>query len=436
MNVRKLALELLLTINYRQGFSTELIRENSYKLDSSRDESFLRELVYGVIENQIYLDHMIKKASKVPLKKIQPEILEILRMGVFQLLFLGTPGHAAINESVKLSKKYAFRGIDRFVNGVLRAVDRNRDEFSVVEETEPLLRLSTTYSHPRELVAYFVDYLGIEGTEALLKENNRKAPMTVRVNTLKTTREKLMARLKDEGFDVLKSTIAVDGIIVNNPVRLTASGAFIDGECIIQDTGSIFVGEILDPEPGTAVLDLCAAPGGKTTHLAQLMEDCGSLVANDVIAGKLRLIEENCARLGITSVTTHQGDGLILQNEWVGAFDCVLLDAPCTGLGLIRRKPEIRYRIDREGIEAQAKKQKQLLEIALSYVKPGGYLVYSTCSIGPVENKMVREWFLDHHDNVAPVMIQGKPFIELFPHVDGTDGFFMCKFSVSGSEKS
>lgn len=423
MNPREAAVRVLEKVNNDHGYSTEILKDSKFIYQDERDGKLLRELVYGVLENRNFLDYIISINSNTKLRKLNPLILEILRMGTYQLIFLRIPSHAAINESVKLCKKLGQYRLTGFVNGVLRSIDRKEYDLDQMD-----LAPEIKYSHSKEIIDYFFENYDEEFVFSLLKANNTPAPMYVRVNTLKTTRNQLMTVLDNRGIICERIEDVPDGLKIVNPVNITKTTEFEEGYFFIQDIGSMMVAHVSQPKAGTRVLDLCAAPGSKTTHIAQLMENTGQIIANDVAKEKLHKILENCSRLGISNVKTTNYDGNVFIEEWKEVFDSVIVDAPCSGLGLIRKKPEIRWNRTRRDIDLLAKLQIEILKNAYKYLKKGGSLVYSTCTLGKKENQEVKEAFENEHRDMIPVEVSGKSYFELYPNVDDCDGFFICKF--------
>lgn len=427
VNARKVVLETLNEID-KNRFSNKLIQDIQNRDDiEARDKGFISKIVYGVVENRMYLDYVIRKFTSIRLKKIEPEILNILRMSAYQIIYLTkVPDSAVVDEAVKLTKKVNKRHAG-FANGVLRNMIRKLD--TVELPTDDLERLSIQYSHPIWLVKRWLDLFGLSFTEALLKANNETPKLILRTNTLLITREDLMTKLISSGLECELSDIVEEGIVVLSLGTMTIDqlDAYKLGEFIVQDESSIKVGHILDPKAGEYVLDLCAAPGGKTTHLSQLMNNKGQIYACDISKAKLDLVKENVTRLKLKNVRLFENDAMVYNQTLENKFDKVLVDAPCSGLGIIRRKPDIKYQKTEEDILALIEIQKTILEQAAKYVKQGGVLVYSTCTIEPRENDLMVESFLKTHSEFERVVIDGNKDLHLYPNVDKTDGFYCCK---------
>ena len=442
MNAREGALKVLYEIEVKEAYSNlALNKELNQHAYEQLDKGFMTELVYGVLENLIYLDFAIQQFSSIKLKKIHPMALNLLRLGAYQILFLDRiPASAAVNESVNLAKKYVKRS-SGFVNGILRNLIRNPEKIQIPDEKkDPVAFLSIKFSHPRWMVEQFLTFFSPEFTAELLKANNETPHLYVRVNTLKTNVEDCVASLNQKGFQVEVSPHIEEAITIKGTTNLAELDLLQMGHLYIQDFGSMLIGRIVDPKPGDLVVDVCSAPGGKATHLAQLMKNQGRILARDIHPHKIKLIKANANRLGTKIVEPEEFNGYELDINLIEKADRVLVDAPCSGLGIIRRKPEIKYRKKPEDVTEITALQLDILSKASQYVKPGGYIVYSTCTIDPRENEVVVKVFLKEHpqfelenlgEKYAP-LIPGKPqgeMLQLYPNVHGTDGFFMAKLT-------
>lgn len=434
MNNRDIAYNILYEINNNKAYSNIIINKKVNKLDK-KDDSFIRELVYGVIENKIYLDYIISKFSKIKLKKISPVIKEILRLGIYQIIFLDkVPDSAACNESVKLTKKYSHKGTYGFVNGTLRNIARNKNKIELPDnEKNPVEYLSIKFSHPEWLVKRWLKNYGYNFTKELCQCNNSKPDFIIRTNTLKISREDLIKKLEIKDFVVSKTIYANDGILIKNPSKITDIEEYKKGLFTIQDESSMLVAQIMDPKEGSFIVDLCSAPGGKATHIAQIMNNNGKVISRDIHKHKLKLIIDNTKRLGINIIDTEHSDALKLDNALVDKVDYCLVDAPCSGFGIIRRKPEIKYNKTEDDITEINKIQYSILENASKYVKKGGVIIYSTCTIEKEENRNLIEKFLKNNtlftlEKTGSILEKDKEgIIELYPNIHGTDGFFIAK---------
>lgn len=440
INTREVSMKILIDINRNNAYSNLSLNKYLIDIEDKRDENLIREIVFGVLENMIYIDYILSKASKIKLKKIHPNILEILRIGIYQIIFMDrVPESAAVNESVKLAKKYGHKGTIGFTNGVLRSISRDKEGFKSVDIKDKVKYLSIKYSHPEKLVERWIDQFGIEFTEDMCKANLEKPLLNIRVNTLKISKEELIKKLDVKKIIVKQAKYAEDALIVSNPYGVTELEEFKQGLFTIQDESSMLVGQIMDPEEDSKVIDVCSAPGGKATHIAQKMNNRGYILSRDIYSHKIKLIEENIKRLGIKNIETQEYDVLKRDDSLIEEFDYCLLDAPCSGFGLIRRKPEIKLTRKIEDIDSLSLLQYKMLESIKDYIKIGGYLIYSTCTIEDQENIDVINNFLNNNLNFKLVNIEDKiknkenlpnlkdGYIKLYPHIHATDGFFIAK---------
>ncbi|SKC87220.1 16S rRNA (cytosine(967)-C(5))-methyltransferase RsmB [Maledivibacter halophilus] len=438
-NPRRIALNILIDIEENKAFSNITINKYLRKSNvTALDRRFISQLVYGVLENKIYLDYIIKNLSKTKMKKIRIEILNILRLGLYQIIFLQkVPDSAAVNESVKLAKKVNFR-LSGFVNGILRSYLRVKDRISFPNYDEnPISFLSVKYSHPEWLVKKWLNDYGLEFTEKLLEANNKSPNLTVRANTLKISREALIKKLNEEGISCRKGNLAREALIVESMNNsLDKLDSFNKGLFQVQDESSMLVSHILDPLEGEFIIDVCSAPGGKSTHIAQLMNNKGRILSRDIHRHKLDLVKANSRRLGITIIESEQYNALKLDDNLIGLADKVLVDAPCSGFGIIRRKPEIKYLKEPKDIIELSKLQIEILKVSSKYVKNGGILIYSTCTIQDEENEKIIRKFLEENGEFTLIDIKDdlphnirpeEKYLQLYPHISNTDGFFICK---------
>ncbi|MEW8958508.1 MAG: 16S rRNA (cytosine(967)-C(5))-methyltransferase RsmB [Moorella sp. (in: firmicutes)] len=408
-----------------------------------RERTLATELAYAAIKAWHTLDWAVGLFLKHPFIKLPPWIRCLLRLGGAQLMFFPRiPARAAIYETVELAKKYGHRGTAGLVNGVLRSLERGKESLPYPDPSEdPAGFLALRYYHPRWLVERWLAQFGYQETEALCRADNEPAPLVIRVNTLKTNAAALAARLEGEGAVVRPATFAPEGLIVEGLGAVEANPSFAEGLFYVQDEASQLVGHALKPAPGSFVIDASAAPGGKTTHLAQIMKNGGTILACDVHPSRLQLIKENCRRLGVNCVQPVLADARELGERYPERADYLLIDAPCSGLGVLRRRPDARWRKEPAGIKEMAKLQLEILLGAEGALKPGGILVYSTCSLAPEENQEVVRRFLDRAPHFSLVSLKpslpviprdmeeqaGQGWIQLLPQRHGTDGFFMAR---------
>ncbi|MEA3424115.1 MAG: 16S rRNA (cytosine(967)-C(5))-methyltransferase RsmB [Bacillota bacterium] len=438
INVRKLAVNVLTAITYKKEYMNEVLTKESIKIDRE-NQGYLHRVVNGVIENLLYIDELIASQSKIKLKKLRDNDKNILRLSIYEMIYMDSiPTYATVDEAIKLMKKSNYQLV-KYTNGLLRNFADNHekiiDDFDKKDQDD-ITRLSVIYSHPKWMVERWINDLGIEETEALLKSNNAVPYLSIRTNTLKITRDDLLKKLIYLGIDAKPSTNLSEAIIIEslNQVDLFNTKLFKKGNFIVQDLSSILAVYALSPEKGEKILDMCAAPGGKSTHIAQLIEDEGTVVSRDVSYEKLYKIKENTERLELKSVKLELKDASILDEESLNAYDKVLLDAPCSGLGIIRRKPDIKWHRQMEDIDNLSKIQLVMLNNAAKYVKIGGVLVYSTCTIDKKENDEVIKFFLDTHpefivdtlENIPIEFIDGN-YLRILPNRHNMDGFFACR---------
>lgn len=401
------------------------------------DRRFVTELVYGIVKAGDTLDWMLQRYVNRPLSKMPPMIQEILRLGLYQIFFLDkVPASAACNEAVELTKRYGHAGTRGFVNAVLRTAVREPEKavFPKIQGQEAQY-LALSAQHPVWLVKKWIAAFGYEETAKLCAFDNTAPVLSVRTNTLKTDREALLRTLSGEGVEAAASNWAPEGILFGKHGALDALPSLQQGLFQVQDESSMQVAHVIDPQPGEFVLDVCSAPGGKTTHMAALMKNQGHILAVDIYEGKLARLMENAVRLGVSIVETKCQDARTIGAVYAGQADRVLVDAPCSGLGVLRRKPDARWRKTPAELAALPELQLAILRSAALAVKPGGVLIYSTCTITEEENSGVVRAFLDEQPNFAleitgdflPVKRRSDSMVQLYPQHDGTDGFFIAR---------
>lgn len=414
---------ILKKVIYDEAKSADMI---NFYADKASNLPLITRTVYGVLENKIYLDYMIRKLSDIRLKKIHENVLVILEIGIYNIHFLESKDYATVDKLVDLTKKKNKRSTG-FVNAILREFIRDEKEIATIYENDDIKSLSIRYSFPEEITRYIYDFYGMDYTKAYLRDADRVKNLAIRVNSLKTNKKELKNKLIDDGFKVEEGNISNISLIVKNPAGLASSKLFKAGFFTIQQEASMKTVEVLDPKENTRILDLCAAPGTKTSYLAEYTKNTAKIVANDLAKSKNKLILENIERLGLENISLTNYDASSFVEDFKDGFDYVLVDAPCSGLGVVGRKPEIRYNRSKETIVRLANLQREILENALKYVKKGGFLVYSTCTIGPLENRDNFKFLMDK-ENLELVAINGEDFIEYKSFETMTDGFFISKF--------
>jgi 16S rRNA (cytosine967-C5)-methyltransferase len=416
---RKTAFLCLADIEKNASYSNialnRAIRENR-----ATDHAFVRELVYGVIKNKYLLDHYLRQFIKKGFSGLRINELCILRMGAYQIIFMGSvPGYAACSETVELAKAFA-KGKTGFINGVLRSLERGKDSLKEPSDKDPVEYLSIKYSVEKWIADLLINIYGYEKAGLYLKAVNESPKLCLRVNLLKGDRESLIKELTEEGFEVIPSEISDRSIIAKGSGILDTE-AFRNGKFAVQDQASTLVADTLDAGSGMTAADMCAAPGGKTAAVAESMNNEGEIYAFDIYEHKLKLMDELFRRNGITIVKTAIGDAREAVCDLIGNCDRVLCDVPCSGLGVLGRKPEIKYRKEFDFTDL-INTQKQIIDNLSQYVKKGGALVYSTCTVNPAENTEVTSYFLDNHPG-----FKKEKEICLDPVDTGTDGFYICK---------
>lgn len=412
VNARKTAVNILQKINSKAAYSNLTL--NSYFKDleiSSQDKAFVTALVYGVLERKITLDYVLKRFIKTPLKKVQPFTLEVLRVTLYQIMFMDKiPNSAAVNEAVKLVKKSKESRNSGFVNAVLRNVLR---EESLLPTGDSVNDLSVIYSCPKEIINSFIEDFGVDDTKQILEHSLKPAKLTVRVNTLKTDINSFKEKIGVETTDCEPQ----GALVLNKGIDISNNSLFNDGFFHVQDSASQKVVSILNPVFNNRVLDMCAAPGGKSFSMAILMQNQGEIISCDLYEHKCRLIEAGAQRLGLSIIKPQVLDATVFD-ETLGQFDCILCDVPCSGLGIIGRKPEIKYK-DFSEFDNLPEIQYKILSNAKNYLKSGGKLMYSTCTLRKAENNDIVSRFLAENSDFS--LEYSHTFM---PHKDNTDGFF------------
>ena len=423
MNEFEIPLNIIYKVLYKDQKSNEEINLYAKKTDNL---PLATKIVYGVLENKIYLDYMIRKLSNIRLKKINPKILIILEMGVYNIHFLEKKDYAVVNELVNLTKSVDKRS-KGFVNAILRSFIRDEKEIATIYEKNDIKALSIRYSLTEDLTNYIYQNYGMDYTKKFLRYINSEQVISIRVNNLKINKEDLKEKLEESGYKIEDGKNSKNALRILNPAGLAESNEFKDGLFTIQQESSMKTIEVLDPKKGAKILDLCAAPGTKTSYIGEYIENDGEIIANDLLEQKLPLIKENIDRLGLKNIERRSFDATVLQEKYLNVLDYVLVDAPCSGLGVMGRKAEIRYNRSIEDIKTLAKLQRDILANAVKYLKNGGKILYSTCTIGSIENKANFEYLRAMND-LELIPIDDKDYIEYVNFEDETDGFFISKF--------
>jgi len=429
-NPRYIAFEILQNTKSQNNLAVSL---NNCNL-SSPDRALVTQLVQGVNRQKLFLDHVISLTSSC--RKIEKEVKTLLYLGAYQLLCLDKiPPYAAISETVEIGKSLFKPHIVKYINGVLRSIERKKHLLMEKPDTGDHIKdMSVYYSHPEWMIKRWIKRWGKDFTGEICKFNNNPPALTIRVNTLKTNREGLSKKLEKEGLHTKSLRFIPEGLQITENSRLENLDCYKDGFFTIQGEASMFPAKYLAPEQGDTVMDLCAAPGNKTTHAGELMNNRGKILAIDISEKRLKTLSSSCIRLGINIVHTMVSDVMNIRDNLKECFDRVLLDAPCSGTGVLSRHSDSRWNRDIEDIKRLSLVQKKMIAEASHFVKPGGSMVYSVCSIEPEESEEVVKHFLAYNKDFFPE----NPFPEienrasagllLLPPLHGTEGFFIAKF--------
>lgn len=473
VNEREIVLAILMEVTENGQYSHIVLRDvlSKYQYLEKRERAFITRVTEGTLEHMIEIDYILNRFSKVKVKKMKPVIRNILRSAVYQIRYMDRiPDRAVCSESVKLAVRRGFSGLKGYVNGVLRSIIREMDDISYPEE--PLEYLSVRYSCPRWIIDLWAQTYSYDVIETVLKDFQEEKPVTIRCCMNRIEPEKLKERLEQEGVTVEQHPYLPYAFWISGYDYLEGLESFREGLFTVQDISSMMVGEIADPKAGDYVIDVCAAPGGKALHAAEkllmaekalkaepqpeventLVEEketgaekqrgqhAGHVEARDLTESKVALIRENIERTGLTNITAICRDASVPDEASAGQADVVIADLPCSGLGVFGKKPDLKYKASPEGIESLVKLQRQILSCAQAYVKPGGALVYSTCTISPEENEGNVRWFLENcpefsvddiREKLAPQLqdsVGADGSIQFLPGVHTSDGFFIARF--------
>ncbi|MCR8656117.1 16S rRNA (cytosine(967)-C(5))-methyltransferase RsmB [Paenibacillus endoradicis] len=448
-SARLIALEVLVKVEEAGAYSNLQLNKTLQEQQLSRQDAALTtEIVYGTISRKLTIDYWLSKFVAKGLHKLQPWVHQLLRLSIYQLVWLDRiPPHAVVNEAVNIAKRKGHQGISSMVNGVLRSAIRGQADLVIsgIHLPNKVEMLSVRYSFPEWLVKRWLDEYGFKTTEQILSSSNEVPHSSIRVNTMKATVAEVLQALESEGLNASVSPLAPAGINVHRGGHLAGLAGFASGQWSLQDESSMLVAEVLQPKPGMLVLDACAAPGGKSMHIGELMQGKGKLISNDLHEHKRQLIEDQAKRLGLTHIETMSGDAIALADRLQKqSFDAILLDAPCSGFGVIRRKPEIKWTKENSDVAAIATIQSKLLDAMSDLVKPGGTLVYSTCTIAKEENEMQIAQFLARNPQYKLDTGWPQPLLEslrsqgiiddsfdgqlqLLPQYANSDGFFIAR---------
>lgn len=434
---RKVAVEVLDAVFFKNAYSNIVLNNalNKYKLNE-KDKGFITELIYGTIKHKYTIDIILNNHIKKGIKSVDKHVLNILRIGIYQLRYLDkVPKFAAVNECVELGKSKS-KGHGKLINGVLRNYIRNED-YKYYNENNLVEKLAFEYSFEKWMIDLFLKQYGKENVENILKGLNFIPSITVRVNTIKNNYENVWNALKDNNYNIEKGLVCPEAIRIIKGRGIGKNPLFKDGSIIVQDESAMLVAEIMELEENMKVMDLCSAPGGKTTHISQMMNNTGNVLAFDIHESKLDLIKENKERLGVTNIELILGDGTIYNKKYSEFANRILIDAPCSGLGIIRKKPEIKYTKSAKDLKSVVHIQRKILENGAKYLKKDGILVYSTCTLNKKENIENVKWFLKEFPNFKMEKVFMGNLENFIYDEYGTltilpneymDGFYIAKF--------
>ncbi len=438
---RYVSIKILMDIFKNNAYNNIALR-NYFKGEeklTTKEKSFITEIVNGTLRNLVYIDFVIDNYSKTKTKKMKPVILNVLRISVYQIYFMDkVPEHAICNSAVNIVKKYKLDGLKAFVNGVLRNIIKNKDKDLLIG-LDKIDYLAVKYSYERWIIQYWLSEHTYEEVEEMCIANNQRKKVTICINTNKTSKEEITEILQNDKVEIEKSFICEDSLKILKSDDMTKLKAFKEGLYHVMGESSQMAVDILDPKEHTKLLDLCSAPGGKSFYASYKMKNTGEIISCDIHEHKIKLIEDTVERLGLKNIKTRLNDATKLNSEFINKFDYVIVDAPCSGLGIVGKRPEIKYTKTFQDIEELAKLQKQILVNASKYINKDGVLVYSTCAISKRENIANVKWLLENSD-LELISLKDKPFgnendvIEVLPNrANAMDGFFIAKFRRSNN---
>ena len=442
VNLRELVLGILMEVTESEAYSHIALGEalDKYQYLPKRDRAFVSRVTEGTLENLIQIDYIIECFSKVPIHNMKPLIRNLLRMSIYQLKYMNSvPDRAVVNEAVRLAQKRGFYNLKGFVNGVLRAAARGMDEIAYpLPEDDPVEYLSISYSMPQWILRKWLEQFSFEQVEKVCASFRSELPVTVRLRTDRVSKEEIIASLREEGCEVAQHPYLDYAVRISGYNYILALTAFREGWIYVQDVSSMLVSEVAAPNWGDYCIDMCAAPGGKSIHLADKLKGSGYVEARDISEEKVELMQENIERLGVINMVAALRDATVFEKESFHKADIVLCDVPCSGLGVIGKKQDIRYRMNPTRQEELIRIQRRILSVSQNYVKPGGVLIYSTCTIGADENQMNLKYFLENFpfrlesiDPYLPEQLHTRTsaggYLQLLPGIHETDGFFLAR---------
>ena len=438
-DTREVVLTTLLDIEKNHTFSNTALNTalKANQFMSKQDRAYITRMVEGVTEKRIRLDYIINSFSKTRVNKCKPLIRCVLRMGVYEMFYMDSiQDHTTCNLCVKLATDHGFGSLRGFVNGVLRNIARNKYSIVYPDRSEDLQKyLSVKYSIPEELAGILLKDHDSDTVERMLESGEDDRPTAIRVNTAVISADDFADKLERAGINVSRGMISETSLLISGYDYIRKVPGFFDGEFVVQDQSSCLAVKVADIQEGDLVVDVCAAPGGKTMYAAYFAGESGKVISRDLTDKKTELIEENVDRLGLRNVEVQVWDARDVDEELIGRADVVIADLPCSGLGIMGRKNDIKYNVTDSSIDELAQLQRDILDVVSGYVKPGGTLVYSTCTTDRRENQDNAAWFADNHDFKTVNIEDYLPghgghdgYIALIQGVDECDGFFISKF--------
>ncbi len=442
VNIREIALGILMEITEEEAYSHVVLRQvlEKYQYLEKRDRAFISRTVEGTLEHMIQMDYIIEQFSNVPVYNMKPLIRNLLRMSVYQMKYMDSvPDSAVCNEAVKLAQRRGFYNLKGFVNGVLRSTARRLNQVRYPDpRLEPLHYLSVKYSFPIWMLDKWVAQFGYETTEKICRDSHMEKPTVVRCNLTKASKKEIIQELEQQGITVRQHPYLDYALEISDYNYIKAISAFKKGWIQVQDISSMLVTEIAAPNWGDTCFDVCAAPGGKSLHIADKLMGSGQVEARDVSEYKVKLMQENIERTGAINIQAVLKDATVLDEASIQQADIVLADVPCSGLGVIGKKQDIKYKMSEKQQQDIIKLQRRILSVVQEYVKPGGVLIFSTCTIGADENQYNIKWFLENFpfrlESIDPYICDalkskttGGGYIQLLPGVHRSDGFFIAR---------
>lgn len=438
INTRVISVDMIIEIMENNRLSHIVLREGLKDIQDKQDRGFITRLVMGTVEKAITLDYIINEFSKIKTKKMKPLIRNLLRMSVYQIVYMESiPDSAICNEAVKIAKKRKFVNLAGFVNGVLRNIARDYNKIIYPKE-DTIQGISVKYSCPEWIVSKLINDYGKDNVESILNDKVDKSGVTIRVNTSKTSLLEVIQSLEEQGVNITRGKYCEESLILKNIDNIEGLECFKKGYVQPQDESSMLVGLIAGAISGNYVIDVCSAPGGKSIHIADILNGSGKVDARDINEYKVGLIKENIERTGMENITAKVWDATVSDMDAIKKADIVIADVPCSGLGVLNSKGDIKYHLTEEGMYELEKIQRNILTVVSEYVKPGGTLIYSTCTINPGENIENTKWFVENFDfelesmdEYLPEILRNettrKGYLQLVQGMDECDGFYIAR---------